>query len=86
MNNSITQKVAYLESLEVEIHDYDENDSDTSGVYFSTTKGSYEVLFKDFKIDDSIKDICKSGTEYSLCCGTLIDTDYRVCLSCNNRA
>lgn len=82
MDNTITQKVAYLESLGVEVHDYDPNEGMNSGVYFSTSEGDYEILFEDFEVGDMLGDIYCRSTEYSACCGEVIDTDYRICPSC----
>jgi hypothetical protein len=82
MDNTIIQKIAYLESLGVEVQDYDKHEGMTSGVFFSATDGDYEILFDEFEVGETLANICRKSTEYSVCCGDVIDRDYRICPTC----
>jgi hypothetical protein len=81
MENTNIQKVAYLESLGVEVQDYDTKDLPTSTVFFSSSNGDFEIEFDSFDIGDSIQDIEYRADQYS-CCGDILDKDYMLCPTC----
>ena len=39
------------------------------------------ILFEDFQVGDTSKDIC-SASEYYSCCGDVLDKDYMMCPTC----
>jgi hypothetical protein len=82
MDKGIAQKVAYLESLGVVVNDYDTHEGMHSGVFFSSVDGDYEILFDEFEVGEALHIICQRATEYSVCCGDVIDKDFRICPSC----
>ena len=74
-------KVAYLESLGVELQDYDAKDLPSSTVYFSTVDGDFEIVFDAFDTDTSLEKIQEMADQYS-CCGEVLDKDYMLCPTC----
>ena len=71
-----TNKIAYIESL-FTVTDI----TDTSICFEAPDCSSAEILFTDFEIGDSAKNICGAATYYS-CCGDRLDRDYMICPSC----
>jgi len=80
MENTNIQKVAYLESLGVEVHDYDAKDLPNSTVFFSTFEGDFEIEFDSFDTETPLSEIQRMANEFS-CCGDILD-DYRICPTC----
>jgi hypothetical protein len=80
MNNNL-QKVAYLESLGIEVHDYDTKGLPTDTVAFSTSEGDFDIEFDCFDIGDTLVKICYVANQYS-CCGDILDPDYMICPTC----
>ena len=81
MDNMNIQKVAYLESLGVEIQDYDTKDLPSSTVNFSTVDGDFEIVFDEFDTDTPLAKIQEMADQYS-CCGDILDKDYMICPTC----
>ncbi len=75
------QKVAYLESLGVEVQDYDSKGLSSSTVYFSSMDGDFEILFDEFDLDTPLEKIQEDANQFS-CCGDILDKDYMLCPTC----
>lgn len=83
IEEEIMQKVAYLESLGLEIESYDSaNPTGSANIAYSDLLGYWEVEFDRFEVGDTLEEIHKVSTEFSPCCGIPLD-DRRHCPHCN---
>jgi hypothetical protein len=85
IESEISQKVAYLESLGLEIESYDKtNPLGDATICFSDLEGYWEVEVDSFEVGDTLVEIQRASIEFSPCCGISLD-DHRTCPICKNR-
>jgi len=85
IESEISQKVAYLESLGLEIESYDKTHHfGHATICFSDLEGYWEVEADSFEVGDSLAEIRSASIEFSPCCGIPLD-DHRTCPICKNR-
>ena len=79
--NNIPAKVALLESMGFEVHDYDIFDTPGANVNFSGIEGDFQIEFDQFTESDSRNHILAYATRFS-CCGDELNSEIPLCPSC----
>lgn len=80
--DTIPAKVALLESMGFEVHDYDIFDTPDANVNFSGIEGDFIIKFENFsETENNRNHILAYADQYS-CCGDLLNKDIPLCPSC----